>query len=105
MMTTTTEKLKSLGITERKLEKAKTACENAGVFFSKNELKVLLLLCKELTTGEIAEVVDLSPRTIEPIRANLKKITTSKTLLGIGLWAGKHSLVEIIEKEEEFVNL
>ncbi len=49
---------------------------------SDKEITVLRLMCEEKSTREIAEVVELSPRTIEAIRDKLKTKTGAKSTAG-----------------------
>jgi DNA-binding CsgD family transcriptional regulator len=60
---------------------------------SPKELKVLVLLCEERTTKEIAALMQLSPRTIEAIRDKLKLKTGSKSLAGLAIFAMKKGLI------------
>ncbi len=61
---------------------------------SDKEIQVLKLMCDEKSTKEIAEIVDISPRTVEAIRDRLKAKTGAKTTAGLILYAVKHGLVE-----------
>ena len=56
--------------------------EVAEVNLSEKEVTILKLMCEEKSTKEIADMVDLSPRTVEAIRGYPK-------LIGVVLWAGK----------------
>lgn len=58
------------------------------------EMQVLKLMCDEKSTKEIAEIVDISPRTVEAIRDRLKVKTGAKSTAGLILYAVKHGLVE-----------
>lgn len=58
------------------------------------ELKVLKLMCEEKTTREIAEIVDISPRTVEAIRDKLKVKTGAKSMAGLVMYAVKHGIIE-----------
>ena len=58
------------------------------------ELQVLKLMCDEKSTKEIAEIVDISPRTVEAIRDRLKIKTGAKSTAGLILYAVKHGIVE-----------
>jgi DNA-binding CsgD family transcriptional regulator len=60
---------------------------------SPKELKVLILLCEEKTTKEIAVEMQLSPRTIEAIRDKLKLKTGSKSLAGLAIFAIRRGLI------------
>jgi DNA-binding NarL/FixJ family response regulator len=61
---------------------------------SDKEIHVLKLMCEEHSTKEIADIVDISPRTVEAIRDRLKLKTGAKTTAGLILYAVKHGLVE-----------
>jgi DNA-binding NarL/FixJ family response regulator len=61
---------------------------------SEKELQVLKLMCDEKSTKEIADVVDISPRTVEAIRDRLKIKTGAKSTAGLILYAVKHGIVE-----------
>jgi DNA-binding NarL/FixJ family response regulator len=61
---------------------------------SDKEIHVLKLMCDEKSTKEIADIVDISPRTVEAIRDRLKMKTGAKTTAGLILYAVKHGLVE-----------
>jgi len=61
---------------------------------SDKEITVLRLMCEEKSTREIAEAVDLSPRTIEAIRDKLKTKTGAKSTAGLIMFAVKNKLLE-----------
>ncbi len=61
---------------------------------SEKELQVLRLMCDEKSTKEIADIVDISPRTVEAIRDRLKMKTGAKSTAGLILYAVKHGIVE-----------
>ena len=58
------------------------------------EITILRLMCEEKTTREIAEAVELSPRTIESIRDKLKTKTGTKSTAGLIMFAVKNKLLE-----------
>ncbi len=60
---------------------------------SDKEVLVLRLMCEEKSTREIAEIVELSPRTIEAIRDKLKEKTGTKSTAGLILYAVKHNFL------------
>jgi DNA-binding NarL/FixJ family response regulator len=66
--------------------------ENAEL--SDKELQVLKLMCEEKSTKEIADIVEISPRTVEAIRDRLKIKTGAKSTAGLILYAVKHGLIE-----------
>jgi|SRR5690348_4859244 DNA-binding NarL/FixJ family response regulator len=61
---------------------------------SEKEITVLRLMCEEKSTREIAEAVDLSPRTIEAIRDKLKTKTGAKSTAGLIMFAVKNKLLD-----------
>ena len=61
---------------------------------TEKELQVLRLMCDEKSTKEIADIVEISPRTVEAIRDRLKMKTGTKTTAGLILYAVKHGIVE-----------
>ncbi len=61
---------------------------------SDKEITVLRLMCEEKSTREIAEAVDLSPRTIEAIRDKLKTKTGAKSTAGLIMFAVKNKLLD-----------
>lgn len=62
------------------------------VNLTKRELQILKLICQELSNGEIAEMLFLSPRTVEGHRNKLLTKTGSKNTVGLVLFAVKYSL-------------
>jgi DNA-binding CsgD family transcriptional regulator len=64
------------------------------VNLSEKEITILKLMCEEKSTKEIADLVDLSPRTVEAIRDKLKSKTGAKSMAGLVLYAIKAGIVE-----------
>lgn len=60
---------------------------------TEKEVTILRLMCEEKSTREIAEAVDLSPRTIEAIRDKLKAKTGTKSTAGLIMFAVKNKLL------------
>ncbi|MBD0368823.1 MAG: helix-turn-helix transcriptional regulator, partial [Flavisolibacter sp.] len=58
------------------------------------EITILRLMCEEKSTKEIADIVDLSPRTVEAIRDRLKAKTGAKSMAGLIMYAVKSGIVE-----------
>jgi DNA-binding NarL/FixJ family response regulator len=58
------------------------------------EIMILRLMCEEKSTKEIADMVELSPRTVEALRDKLKVKTGAKSTAGLILYAVKHKLIE-----------
>lgn len=61
---------------------------------SEKEIKILKLMCEEKTTKEIADIVDISPRTVEAIRDKLKTKTGAKSMAGLVMYAVKKGFVQ-----------
>ena len=64
------------------------------VQLSDKEITILKLMCEEKSTKEIADLVDLSPRTVEAIRDKLKTKTGVKSMAGLVMYAVKAGIVE-----------
>ena len=64
-------------------------------FFTKREREVMNLICKQYTTNEIAEMLFISPRTVEGHRNNLLTKTASKNLAGLVVYAIQNNLVNL----------
>ncbi|MEX0635949.1 MAG: response regulator transcription factor [Ferruginibacter sp.] len=60
---------------------------------NEKETTVLRLMCEEKSTKEIADMVDLSPRTVESIRDKLKVKTGAKSTAGLIMYAVKHKII------------
>ncbi len=63
--------------------------------FTDKELKVLKLLCKEYTNNEMAEALDLSPKTIEGYKSRLMEKTGAKSSIGLALFAVRNGLIRL----------
>ncbi|HXB44580.1 MAG TPA: response regulator transcription factor [Puia sp.] len=61
---------------------------------TEKELTVLKLMCEERTTKEIADIVEISPRTVEAIRDKLKTKTGSKSMAGLVMYAIKNKIIQ-----------
>jgi DNA-binding NarL/FixJ family response regulator len=64
------------------------------VQLSEKERTILKLMCEEKSTKEIADMVDLSPRTVEAIRDKLKSKTGVKSMAGLVMYAVKAGILE-----------
>ncbi len=64
------------------------------VKLTEKEIIILQLMCDEKSTKEIAEAVDLSPRTVEAMRDKLKVKTGAKNTAGLIMYAVKHKLIK-----------
>ena len=63
------------------------------VQLSDKEMLILKLMCEEKSTKEIADAVDLSPRTVEAIRDKLKVKTGAKSTAGLIMYAVKNNII------------
>ncbi len=61
---------------------------------NEKEVLILRLMCEEKSTKEIADIVDLSPRTVEAIRDKLKVKTGAKSTAGLIMYAVKHNILD-----------
>jgi len=57
------------------------------------EMLILKLMCEEKSTKEIADLVELSPRTVEAIRDKLKVKTGAKSTAGLIMYAVKNNIL------------
>lgn len=64
---------------------------------SKRELEVLKLACKEYSSKEIADNLNIDVRTVEGHRSRLMKKTDSKNFLGVILYALKAGYIQVEE--------
>jgi len=62
-------------------------------FITPREREVLELICKQLTTHEIADKLFISPRTVEVHRKNLLEKTEVKNIAGLVIFAINNDLV------------
>lgn len=58
------------------------------------DILILKLMCEEKSTKEIADIVELSPRTVEAIRDKLKVKTGAKSTAGLIMYAVKNNLLD-----------
>lgn len=67
---------------------------NSSVKLNEKEKHILKLMCEEKSTKEIADLVSLSPRTVEAIRDKLKSKTGVKSLAGLIMYAVKSGIID-----------
>jgi DNA-binding NarL/FixJ family response regulator len=63
------------------------------VMLTEKELNILQLICKEMTSVEIAQAVHLSARTVEGIRAGMIEKLGVKNIAGLVLYAARNGIV------------
>lgn len=66
-----------------------------GVELTSREMEILQLICEEYTTGEIAEKLFISPRTVDGHRNNLLEKLGCKNVAGLVVYAMQHELVRV----------
>ena len=76
-----------------KIIKNKTTVTNINI--SKREIEVLTYICKGLANYEIAEILNISLRTVERHRANLLEKTGSSNSIKLVLFAIRNNIVNI----------
>ncbi len=65
-----------------------------AVRFTDKEMSILQLIADDKTTEEIADLVFLSPRTVETIRQQMKQKAGVKTIAGLVMYATRNKLLE-----------
>lgn len=81
----------------------KKELEEAGTL-TRREKEVLKLICKQLTTIEIAEKLFISPRTVEGHRNNLLLKTESKNTAGLVIYGIKKEIITVYPDENKLSN-
>jgi DNA-binding NarL/FixJ family response regulator len=76
-----------------KTKRSNDSTLNIDAQLSEKETHILKLMCEEKSTKEIADMVDLSPRTVEAIRDKLRAKTGAKSMAGLVLFAVKNGIV------------
>jgi DNA-binding NarL/FixJ family response regulator len=66
-------------------------------FLTNREREVLELICKQLSTAEIADKLCLSPRTVEGHRNNLLLKSQSKNVAGLVVFAIQNKIISIAD--------
>ncbi len=70
--------------------------ENGSILdFKENELTFIQLACSEMTYKEIAEIMNLSPKTIDGYRQDLFRRLKIKNRVGLVIFALKKNLIKI----------
>ena len=62
---------------------------------TEREKEILLMLCDQCSSQEIAEKLDLSTRTVDRFRENLLEKTASKNSIGLALYAVRNGIKKI----------
>ena len=85
----------ALQITERRNAKKSTVIESENIVLTEREMEVLKLICKGYNTGQIAEELFISYRTVEGHRKNLLLKTGVANSVSLVFFAVKHSLIDM----------
>jgi DNA-binding CsgD family transcriptional regulator len=64
-------------------------------FITNREKEVLQLICEQKSTAEIAEILFISPRTVEGHRNNMMLKSESKNIAGLVVFAIQNQLVTL----------
>ena len=67
---------------------------NNEVVLNDKEREVIRLLCMEFTAGEIAQKMEISPRTVEAIKDRLMERFGTKNTAGLVFFAVKNNLID-----------
>ena len=67
---------------------------NSEVQLNDKEKEVIRLLCMEFTASEIAQKMEISPRTVEAIKDRLMERFGTKNTAGLVFFAVKHNLID-----------
>ena len=54
-------------------------------------------MCDEKSTKEIADIMEISPRTVEAIRDKIKMKTGARSMTGLVIYAVKHGILKAEE--------
>lgn len=76
------------------LSQWKSGERDVGIQLNEKEMEVLKGICQQKTTSEIADVLFLSPRTVEGYRRTLLEKTDSKSSVGLVLFAAKQGWLD-----------
>ncbi len=82
------------------LQKAKALKKTRQTTLCEKELRIVQLICRQLSTKEIAAELRLSNRTIDDYRHKILEKTGAKNMVGIALYAVKNGLVTAGELDE-----
>lgn len=64
-----------------------------NIELSSREIEILKLICKQCSSTEIAEKLNISPRTVDGHRNNLLLKTESKNIIGLAIYAKDKGLL------------
>jgi DNA-binding NarL/FixJ family response regulator len=73
------------------------ASRKKEMILTSQELEIIRLICDQLTTKEIAELLNLSPRTVEDHRHIIQEKLGARNMIGIVLFAIKNNIIHLAE--------
>jgi Response regulator containing a CheY-like receiver domain and an HTH DNA-binding domain len=82
-------------VTNTLLNSLNTKEKEAHPSFKENEIIFIKLACTEMTYKEIADAMNLSPKTIDGYRNDLFRRLNIKNRVGLVIYALKHDLVKV----------
>jgi len=85
----------ALQINEKRNARKSTVIESENIVLTEREMEVLKLICKGFNTGQIAEELFISYRTVEGHRKNLLLKTGASNSVSLVVFAVKHSLIDM----------
>jgi len=82
-------------VSETLLHSLNPGDDDVNLSFKENELKFLQLACSEMTYKEIADIMNLSPKTIDGYRQDLFNRLHIKNRVGLVMFALKKKLIKL----------
>ncbi|MEK6510015.1 response regulator transcription factor [Myroides sp. C4067] len=82
------------------VSKVKEQKDSEEVVFTTKEIELIKLYAMQFTLSEIADKLNLSPRTIEKMKENLMDRTGSSNFIGVILYALRWHYIEDIDEKE-----
>ena len=70
-------------------------CETQSAYLTPKEIEIIKLATQEKCSKEIADVLNISPRTVEKHRNHIMEKTRSKNFIGVILYALKNKIIEL----------
>jgi len=82
-------------VSEKIVRKPVRKILSGDVKFTPTEIKIIQLVCREKTSGEIAQELGLGKRTIEGYRMSIVRKMKVRNSVGILIYAVKHGIFKI----------
>lgn len=81
----------------KEFTKSKNQIKEAQALLSEREKEILMLIVKDLSNKEIADKLNISPRTVDTHKQNLLSKTNTNSTAGLVVFAIKNELVNVYE--------